>query len=70
MLPQKGITYFVTGGGGNKLRSPIKDAQTAVAVRSFQFMYFELHPDRADFWSIPPSGKFLDHGTIFPQKVK
>jgi hypothetical protein len=69
MKPQKGITYFTTGGGGNKLRSPIKDAQTVVAVRSYQFMISELHPDHAD-WSISPNGKFLDEGTILPRKSK
>jgi len=70
MKLQKGVTYFITGGGGNKLNSPIINSQTEVAVRSFQFMYLELHSDRAEFWSIPPTGKFLDHGTILPQRVK
>jgi hypothetical protein len=64
MKPQKGITHFVTGGGGNKLKTPSQTRQAAVTARSFQFMYFELFPDHADFWSIPPDGPILDQGTI------
>jgi acid phosphatase len=68
MKPQSGIYHFVTGGGGNKLKSPDRDPLADIALRTFQFMYFELSPDQAQFWSIPPSGKPVDQGTIQLQK--
>jgi len=62
--PQKGITHFVSGGGGRYLKTPEKSTITEVTAKAYHFLYVEIYPDRIDFWAIPPTGPPLDQGTI------
>ena len=65
--PQKGITYFVSGVGGQlrkgdlDRKSPLYEAGND-KVNSF--MYFEVTPEKLSFWAIDAEGYTLDKGTL------
>jgi predicted phosphodiesterase len=64
--PQKGITYFVSGGAGKLRRGDLGDAGlTAKGFdEGFHFMLFEVDGDQMTFQAISDLGKTIDSGVI------
>jgi hypothetical protein len=65
--PQKGITYFVSGVGG-QLRKGDLDRKSPILDNGNDkvnsFMYFEVTPEKLSFWAIDPQGNTLDKGSF------
>ena len=68
--PQKGITYFVSGGAGKLRRGDIgTNSITAKGFDAgFHFMLFELDGDQLHFQTISDLGKTIDSGVITRNK--
>jgi acid phosphatase len=64
MKPIGGITHITSGGGGRYLLEPDGGLQTAQVSEKFHFMYFEVFPDRIDFWAIPAVGPPIEKDSI------
>jgi hypothetical protein len=64
MKTQRGITHFISGGGGRDLKAPIQNEYTVKVAELPHFMYFEVFPDKMDFRMVPAYGDFTDAGTI------
>ncbi|PWT87670.1 MAG: hypothetical protein C5B54_11965 [Acidobacteria bacterium] len=64
LKPENGITYFVTGGGGQDLYTPKPTPETVTYAKQYHFIYFDVYPEKTNFIVIPPSGPALDQGTI------
>lgn len=63
--PQKGITYFVSGGGGRYLYKLQPRAFEAVGISEHHFMVAQVAGDRLFFEAISHSQKVLDCGVLF-----
>jgi len=64
MKTQRGITHFISGGGGRDLVQPIVNAYTIQVAEEPHFMYFEVYPDKMDYRMIPAEGRIADSGSI------
>jgi len=65
--PQKGITYFVEGAGGQLRRGDLDRAAPTLAAgfdEDQTFMLVEVAGDRLTFQTISRTGKVVDSGTI------
>jgi len=66
MKTQRGITHFISGGGGRNLVRPIVNQYTIKVAEVPHFLYFEVYPDKMNYRMIPVEGSFSDSGTISP----
>ena len=70
--PQKGITYFVTGSGG-QLREGNIDRQSGLTATGFDtdlaFMVAEIVGDQMYFNAISRTGRIVDSGSIARRKL-
>ncbi len=70
--PQKGITYFVVGSGG-QLRKGNLDAQSGITAKGFDtdlvFMAAEITGDEMYFNSISRTGQIIDSGVVTRRKA-
>jgi hypothetical protein len=64
MKTQRGITHFISGGGGWSLKEPIVNQYTVRAAEIYLFLYFEVYPDKMSFKVVPAESSFNDAGTI------
>lgn len=64
MKTQRGITHFISGGGGRSLKEPIVNQYTVRAAEIYHFIYFEAYPDRMNFRVVPARSTYSDSGTI------
>ena len=64
MKTQRGITHFISGGGGRSLKEPIVNQYTVRAAELYHFIYFEVSADKMNFTVVPAEGKFSDSGMI------
>jgi len=64
--PQKGITYFVSGGAGSLRRGDLRRSSLTAGGfdLDYHFMLFEITRDRVYFQAISRSGHSVDAGTI------
>jgi 3',5'-cyclic AMP phosphodiesterase CpdA len=63
--PQKGITYFVAGSGGQLRKGNSASPQTAVLYDAEQaFMTVEIAGDTLTFEAISRTGRLVDSGTV------
>ena len=64
--PQKGITYFVDGSGGQLRKGDMEpSAQTAASFdQDLTFMLVEIAGDRMVFQTISRTGRIVDSGTV------
>jgi hypothetical protein len=65
VAPQKGIRYFVSGGGGRSLYKVKPSSFDEVAVSEHHFMVIEIAGDRLFFQAITPQQNVLDCGVLF-----
>ena len=63
--PQRGIQYFVSGGGGRNLYSVHLSEFDAVGVSEHHFMVVEIDGDRLFFEAITQTQKLLDCGIVY-----
>jgi hypothetical protein len=65
-VPQRGITYFISGGGGSLRRGDIR--LSTIAAKGFDadyhFMLFEVTRDEVFYQAISRSGHSVDAGSI------
>ena len=66
MKTQRGITHFISGGGGRSLKAPIVNQYTMRAAEIYHFMNFDVYPDRMDYRVVPAESRFADGGSIRP----
>jgi calcineurin-like phosphoesterase family protein len=69
--PQKGIYYFVSGGGGKLRTGDVNDASPLMAKsydRDLHFMLFEVAGDQMYFQAISRTGETIDSGVIARMK--
>jgi hypothetical protein len=60
---ERGVRYFVTGGGGAPLYAVQRpDSRFAVARTMYHFIFMRLTPSAAFFWTIDAGGKVKDSG--------
>lgn len=64
MKTQRGITHFISGGGGRTLKKPIINQYTVRAAGVRHFIYFEVYPDKMNFKVVSAESNFSDAGTI------
>jgi 3',5'-cyclic AMP phosphodiesterase CpdA len=65
LLPQQGVSYFVTGAGGQKVRSLRRSAATAAAFdRDQTFTAVEVNGAELFFQTVSRSGVTVDAGLI------
>ena len=64
MKTQRGITHFISGGGGRSLKEPIINKYTVRAAEIYHFINFDVYADRLEFQVVPADGNFLDKGMI------
>jgi hypothetical protein len=63
--PQKGITYFVAGAGGQSERSIVPTAATAASFdEDRSFMLVEVSGDELYFHAVTRDGATVDAGVI------
>jgi hypothetical protein len=65
IAPQKGIRYFVSGGGGRRLYSVRRNSFDEVAVSEHHFMIVEIAGDRLFFEAVGLNRRVLDCGVIW-----
>lgn len=63
--PQRGITHFVSGGGGRYLYKFRASDFDEVGVSDHHFMVAQIHDDRMLFEAISHSQKVLDCGVVY-----
>lgn len=63
--PQKGIRYFVSGGGGRNLYDYQPSEFDEVGLSEHHFMVAEIAGDRLFFEAVTPDQKLLDCGVIW-----
>jgi 3',5'-cyclic AMP phosphodiesterase CpdA len=63
--PEKGIQYFVSGGGGRYLYSYNPSDFDEVGLSEHHFMVFEIAGDRLFFEAITHAQKVIDCGVIY-----
>jgi hypothetical protein len=70
--PQKGISYFVVGSGG-QLRAGNIDRQSGITAKGFDtdqaFMAVEIIGDEMCFNAISRQGQTIDSGVLTRRKV-
>ena len=70
--PQKGITYFVAGSGG-QLRAGNIDRRSGITAKGFDtdlvFMAAEITGDQMYFNAISRSGQIVDSGVLMHRKI-
>lgn len=66
LKPIKGITYFVTGGGGGNLRSAGETELTAVSLLRYHALKVEVGPDRMQVQAIGIDDVVLDTVELTP----
>jgi hypothetical protein len=63
MVPQDGIRYFVSGGGGNKVYDfKPRPGYVAAGGAFFHFLYVRLTPERIEYYSVDRDGRSRDAG--------
>jgi hypothetical protein len=62
---QKGVRYFVSGGGGRSLYDVHPSEFDEVAVSEHHFMVFEVAGDRMFFEAVTPNERLLDCGVEY-----
>lgn len=63
MVPQDGIRYFVTGGGGRSVYDPRPEAGYMAAGDGFyHFLYVRLTRERFEYYAIDDEGRSRDAG--------
>ncbi len=63
MVPQDGIRYFVSGGGGNTVYDFKPSPGYVAAGGAFHhFLYLRLTPERVEYWCIDQNGRLRDGG--------
>jgi hypothetical protein len=69
-LPQRGITYFISGGAGSLRADDIRPTPlTAVGFDDdYHFMLFELTADELFYQAISRTGHSIDAGSIRPKE--
>jgi len=70
MKTERGITHFISGGGGRTLVTPIQNQYTSKVAKLPHFLYFEVYPDKMNYRMIPAEGDFTDSGTISPNPAR
>ena len=65
VVPQQGVRYFVSGGGGRSLYGVHLSEFDEVGVSQHHFMVVEIDGDRLLFEAITPEQKLLDCGIVF-----
>jgi len=63
--PQKGVQYFVSGGGGRSLYDYYQSEFDEVGVSEHHFMIVEITGDRLFFEAITQGQKLLDCGILY-----
>jgi 3',5'-cyclic AMP phosphodiesterase CpdA len=63
--PQRGVHYFVSGGGGRYLYKVRPSEFDEIAASEHHFMVAEIAGDRLLFEAITPAQKVLDCGAIY-----
>jgi 3',5'-cyclic AMP phosphodiesterase CpdA len=63
--PQRGVKYFVSGGGGRNLYSFHKSAFDDIGISEHHFMVVEIAGDRLFFEAITHDQKLLDCGVLY-----
>jgi hypothetical protein len=66
LTPQKGITYFVAGSGGQLRRGDLRRSSTTAAGfdEDQSFMLVEITGDRLSFRTVSRTGRTVDSGVI------
>jgi hypothetical protein len=69
LKPQKGITYFVSGAGGQLRKGDVKrsDMTAAAFDQDCSFMLIEVSGDDLYFQAVSRSGASVDSGTVHRQ---
>ena len=63
MIPQDGIRYFVSGGGGNKVYDfKQRPGYVAAGGAFFHFLYVRLTPERLEYYCVDRDGRSRDAG--------
>jgi 3',5'-cyclic AMP phosphodiesterase CpdA len=72
LKPQKGITYFVSGSGGQLRRGDVRPSELTAAYydQDQSFMLVEVAGDDLFFEAVARSGAKVDSGVIHRQKVE
>jgi hypothetical protein len=65
VAPQKGVRYFVSGGGGRNLYDFRASDFDEIGISQHHFMVVEIDGDRLLFEAITPQQKLLDCGILF-----
>jgi hypothetical protein len=65
VAPQRGIRYFVSGGGGRNLYGFRKSAFDEAGASDHHFMVVEIAGDELFFEAITPQGRTLDCGVLW-----
>jgi hypothetical protein len=65
VMPQRGINYFVSGGGGRYLYNYKASAFDVIGVSEHHFMVAEIAGDRLFFEAITHTQQLLDCGVIY-----
>jgi hypothetical protein len=65
IAPQKGVRYFVSGGGGRRLYSIRKSDFAEVGVSAHHFMVVEIAGERMFFEAVTPDQRLLDCGVLW-----
>lgn len=65
VAPQRGVVYFVSGGGGRHLRRVRPSAFDQVAVSAHHFMVVEIAGDTMFFEAVTPDQRMLDCGVVY-----
>jgi 3',5'-cyclic AMP phosphodiesterase CpdA len=65
--PQKGIYYFISGGGGGELRAVKPKEFSDRAVSTYHFLLFEWGEDNGWFQAVNICGQVFDSGILEPR---
>ena len=70
VAPQRGVRYFVSGGGGGGTR-PVRRIQpySEYTERTHHFILFELGKKEGWFQVINIEGQVIDSGTLIPRSL-
>lgn len=64
VTPQRGVAYFVTGGGGRGTRAVQPRDFTAFSDEVIHYLYIEVHEDRAIVHAVDATGVEFDSAVI------
>src|SRR5439155_17092890 len=65
VAPQKGVRYFVSGGGGRNLYSFRRSSFDEAGISEHHFMVAQVAGDRFFFEAVTPAGRVLDCGVLW-----